>query len=101
MKALLLIVILVTACRQPQKQDQELPQQTMINLKNSTTTVTVFDMPDPRAYPLTSPDYCFEFDHHTTRNGLKQVCRMMWCGGVSGGLSTLWCERDFNDTAKH
>lgn len=45
----------------------------------------------------TGPTQCMEFDHRTSRNGLKQLCRMLWCGNSDGGLTTLWCERDFSE----
>jgi hypothetical protein len=33
---------------------------------------------------------CFEFDHHTMRDGKSVLCRMLWCG-MNGGPATLWC----------
>ena len=37
-------------------------------------------------------DSCFEHDWVTTRDGKRQICRILMCfGDFRGGPATLWC----------
>ena len=63
--------------------------------------VTLTNIPNLETFGYASmPNKCIEFDYTPTQHmpsinpiaDLEHpVCRMLWCGGMSGGLATLWC----------